>query len=333
MTDSDFCELLEVLSTLSDMQKSIVFATLNRSDNAVALPQIYQRLESNFSAHPRCGHCHSENVNRHGFQHQRQRYKCKDCGRTFNALTGTPLNHIKEPGVLDQYLTCMTTSMTLRPTARQCGISLDTAFHMRHRIMQLLQGDQAELLQGIVEIDEAFFRHSEKGSRQLTRPARKRGGIRQKPGKPGQKKRPGFKVKQVPVLVACDRQHHLTSDVLENMKYQGIEACLAGRIPPGTPVCADALSQHDKVAENLGFILKSLVTRLGQTIRDGVFHLQHVNGYHSELKGWINDVFKGVATKYLARYLGWRRALSNCELTQERLIEKLAAHWVYPLHS
>ncbi|WP_281647372.1 hypothetical protein [Parendozoicomonas sp. Alg238-R29] len=41
-----------------------------------------------------------------------------------------------------------------------------------HRVMALLENDQAELLQGIVELDEAFFRESHKGLRHLKQPAR-----------------------------------------------------------------------------------------------------------------------------------------------------------------
>ena len=67
------------------------------------------------------------------------------------------------------------------------------------------------------------------------------------------------------------------------------------------------------------------------TIREGFFHLQHVNAHHSALKGWINNWFKGVASKYLSRYVGCRRALSTCELTLSRLIEKLAGGWLYQL--
>ena len=59
--------------------------------------------------------------------------------------------------ILCSVLECMTTSMTLRPAARTCNISLDTSFHLRHRIMALLQSEQAELLQGIVKLDETFF--------------------------------------------------------------------------------------------------------------------------------------------------------------------------------
>ena len=48
--------------------------------------------------------------------------------------------------------------------------------------------------------------------------------------------------------------------------------------------------------------------------------MQHVNAHHSALKGWINNWFKGVASKYLNRYVGWRRVLSTCDLTLPRLI-------------
>ena len=131
--------------------------------------------------------------------------------------------------------------MPLRATARACGISLDTLFHLRHRIMELLQGEQAELLQGIVELDETFFRESHKGSRHqpFQRASQKRRGVRKK--------------------------------VLDYMWWEEIESCLVGRIAPDTPVCADALAQHDRVAERLGFVLKTLVTTEGQTIRQGVF--------------------------------------------------------------
>lgn len=43
--------------------------------------------------------------------------------------------------------------------------------------------------------------------------------------------------------------------------------------------------------------------------------MHHVNAHHSTLKGWINNWFKGVASKYLNRYVVWRRVLSTCDLT------------------
>ena len=140
--------------------------------------------------------------------------------------------------------------------------------------MELLQGEQAELLQGIVELDETFFRESHKDSRHrlFQRASQKRGGVRKKRLKPGQLRRQKRPVKKVPVLVACDRQRNMVKKVLDYMWWKEIESCLVGRIAPDTPVCADALAQQDRVAERFGFVLKTLVTTEGQTAREGLFH-------------------------------------------------------------
>ena len=76
-------------------------------------------------------------------------------------------------------------------------------------------------------------------------------------------------------------------------------------------------------------LLKSF---LGDALfRTLVDHLQYVNAHHSKLKGWINNWFRDVASKYFNRYAGWRQASSTCELTFSRLIEKLAGGWLYQL--
>lgn len=38
--------------------------------------------------------------------------------------------------------------------------------------------------------------------------------------------------------------------------------------------------------------------------KEGRYHIQHSNAFHSKLKRWM-DRFNGVATKYLANYIYW----------------------------
>jgi transposase-like protein len=45
-------------------------------------------IETQFAADPSCGHCHSKHFGTWGHASGLRRYMCKDCGRTFNALTG-----------------------------------------------------------------------------------------------------------------------------------------------------------------------------------------------------------------------------------------------------
>lgn len=47
----------------------------------------------------------------------------------------------------------------------------------------------------------------------------------------------------------------------------------------------------------------ALVTKRGER-KHGIFHVQTVNSYQGRLKEWMAP-FRGVATKYLNRYLTW----------------------------
>ena len=68
--------------------------------------------------------------------------------------------------------------------------------------MKLMQSEQAELLQGIVELDEMFFCESHKGSRSLPfqRRSIKRGSVRKKRLKASQVRKPGLLKKALYLL-------------------------------------------------------------------------------------------------------------------------------------
>ncbi len=195
--------------------------------------------------------------------------------------------------------------------------------------MEVIEGDKAAQLKGIVEMDETFFRESFKGQRNMPRRARKRGG-RTAPGakKEGGEKSESEPVKKIPVWVACDRQGGITDAVLEHISVEEVLPHLAHHIEPKTPLVADAHLTHEAVAARLDLVLKELVSRAGIRVVEQVFHIQHVNAYHSKLKAWINGLFKGVATKYLYRYLGWQRLLSRDRLNVRQVMESIAGHWM-----
>src|SRR5450830_1338755 len=48
-------------------------------------------IEGTAQARLCCPACRSRHVHRHGHANDLQRYRCVPCGKTFNALTGTPL--------------------------------------------------------------------------------------------------------------------------------------------------------------------------------------------------------------------------------------------------
>ncbi|WP_211831196.1 IS1595 family transposase [Kistimonas asteriae] len=289
---------------------------------------LLERLKFYFGLHPVCPHCHSESIKRWGQKSGHQRYRCKQCQHTFNAMTGTPLAHLRVRDKLDAYVECMNGSTTLRPAARKCGVPLNTSFHLRHRLMAVVETDHYGDLTGISEEDETFFRESHKGQRDLPVPARRRGGrIRRHRSKPDA----GLKhdaVKQVPVMVACDREHHVIDAVLSHVSTDEIHEHLCGHIQAGSTLCTDGHLSHDNLGKRLGINTKTLVAKNGQHVKEGVYHIQTVNAYHSDLKRWLNGFFNGVATKYLSRYLAWKRYLKTHIFSEEGFLDQISIHWV-----
>ncbi len=99
----------------------------------------------------------------------------------------------------------MIDGLSLRKAARKCGIDTTTSFRWRHRFLHGLRDKKDRSLKGIVEADETFFLESFKGSRNLGRTARKRGGKAAKRG---------LSAEPVPVLIARDRHGEMTDEVL-----------------------------------------------------------------------------------------------------------------------
>lgn len=59
---------------------------------------------------------------------------------------------------------------SLRKNAIECGVSLNTSFIWRHKLLRCFDNVSAGEYKGILEIDELFFPVSEKGSRKLVNP-------------------------------------------------------------------------------------------------------------------------------------------------------------------
>ena len=124
-----------------------------------------------------CAHCESSQVKRWGFDGEIQRYRCRTCARTFNALSGTPLARLRHKALWLDYEQAMTDGMSVRKAAARLSIDPATAFRWRHRFLAAPRQQTDTELTGIVEADETYFPESNKGQRQLNRKPRKRGGM------------------------------------------------------------------------------------------------------------------------------------------------------------
>ncbi len=247
-----------------------------------------------------CPHCESREVGRWGRASALPRYRCKACGRTFNALTKTPLAKLRKKEKWAAQAQAMIDGVSTAKAAKRCDVHYTTAFRWRHRFLASLAGDKPAVLSGIVEGDETFIRESFKGKRSgLPRAARKRGSKSAKRG---------LSSDQIPVIVARDRQGATTDAVLPRLNRASIAAALGGVVTSANQFCCDGGSAIIAFARKAGIPTHILSVPGKPNPQAPDFHINNVNAYHGRLKEWLRP-FHGVATKNLPNYLGWRRTL------------------------
>ena len=96
----------------------------------------------------------------------KQRYKCKCCNATFTSTSYSVVSHSHcSTDTWMEYIKLLLMGTSLTKSAEICGISVQTAFIWRHKILSVLQKDQNNrVMNGIVEVDDMFISISYKGN-------------------------------------------------------------------------------------------------------------------------------------------------------------------------
>lgn len=250
-------------------------------------------------------------VKRNGTCKARQRYLCKDCGKSFNDMTGSPLSGTKYPHKWLKYIGMMVDGCSLRMIAKELNIHLSTAFYWRHKVLFALQSLGHQKLLGIIESDETFFLESHKGMKNIThREPRKRGGSASKRG---------ISKEQICVVVAHDRNGQILSEVAGKGRITALEidAVLGDYLDSSVLLCTDTATHYKKFAVMKVLKHETINARHKEYVRQKIYHVQHVNSYHRRLKSWMRR-FNGVATKFLNSYMIWHRFLElNKKISSE----------------
>jgi transposase-like protein len=282
-----------------------------------------------------CPHCATGGATLHGKdKNRRQRFLCSNakCHRTYNILTGTPMARARKPEKWGEYLGHMTQHRSVRKIIEAgIGVNHVTVWRWRHRFLTAAANDNTAILSGVIEANETFFSRSFKGSRgwKKGRPPEDRAA---RPRAWGATKR-GLSHEQVPVLTALDSGGGIHQAILSSRT--GIEAALDGRIAAGSVLCSDGSAAYEKVADKAGaehraIFLPTITPHAVKinpipTRQPGRLGLGRVQAYHGKLKELINERCRGVATKYLAHYLGWHRAMARKGFDGTSLLDQALA--------
>ena len=165
MKAEDFAAWLAAISGMSSAQRAEAFATLEKAGaggaDAVAessgrAPGKRGRREDALGTTSServeaqgCPHCAGREIVGWGRSHGLLRFRCKSCGRTFNALTKTPMAHLrKKEAKWPAHARAMIEGKSLAKTAQPCGVHPTTAFRWRHRFLRAPPPTSREALRG-----------------------------------------------------------------------------------------------------------------------------------------------------------------------------------------
>lgn len=279
--------------------------------------EVLARIDARAQALERCVHCGGPALVRWGSTRTGlQRLRCKGCGRSFSAATGTVVARVRLPEKLQQVLADMLGPVpsSCRRLAARLGIDKMTVWRWRMGILEALDargGAGAERLGGIVEADETYMRESRKGSREWVRHEREPQHF-PAPPRPrwrdyrrlGRLRPAGLSRWQIPILTLADRAGARRAEQLPDRRAESLVAALETRVGRDAVLCSDGDGAYGLFARANGLPHYRLDATHGPRVIQTAFHIQTVNSLHSRFKTFIRP-FCGPATKNLPAYIAW----------------------------
>lgn len=235
-------------------------------------------------AKPKCPFCGSEDTVKRGCG----RRKCKGCGRTYGASSGTVMSSAKlGPGKLALMVNMMVNDCKLKAICDAVGISTRTAYVWRMKVYTVAyELQKSVVLSGIVTIDEKLI------------PVNK--GIAYQP-KSGKKLR-GNSRNQVVVACGVD-EHGQRIAIVAGRGHITSRQCSETY---GRHIAVTSLVVHDGIHGHRAFIKALGLSEEVHLSTDPDAHkaLQPVDSFHSEISHWL-EVHRGLRTEYLPINLAW----------------------------
>ncbi len=231
---------------------------------------------------PDCGHagrCHLK---------RRDVYQCNRCKRQVSLTSGTLFAKTKLPlrtWFLAIYLlTQHKNGISALSLRRQLGVSYNTAWLLKHKLMQaMVERDSEQALGGIVQIDDAYWGGERHGG----------GTGRGSPGK-------------TPFVAAiqCNGEGHpiaMRMDRVPGFRKTALAAWAKRHLVPGTAVVSDGLNCFPGVTE-ADCMHVPLVTGGGPP-SEGHPIFWWINTVLGNLKTAMHGTYHAIRPKYLQRYL------------------------------
>ena len=270
------------------------YLDINDPKKSDAIPEIDEPVKIK-----ECVHCKSHKIICYGHSKKgRQRYLCKDCGKTFTIVTKSFFKNTRIS--YEQWLKLMECEMigsSLKETSYQTRLSVTSCFYLRHKLYKALEEAQAEKLKKDVQLDTTFLDISFKGMKNTPKP------IKGSKKNPKSESFPYMKDPQVCISTAADE----SGEILFLISGYGGESSAKyqlhiDRYDQRCRIISDGSSSIRKFCKDNHFRCITLTEGYHKT-KDGK-HISDVNSLHSDLKDLIRKK-RNVSIRHLQGYLNW----------------------------
>lgn len=293
-------DFYEFVSKLTDDEKRVVAQTILAKVSFGSGNRKSVLCEKRSGSSPVCPHCGSAHIQRRGCRGGVGHYWCVDCKKYFSDTTHTTIAYLKKPDLFEKYIACLLERKSLRLCEKELGISHQTSFDWRHKILSAFSSLEPEKIGGIVECDEMELPISQKGLKCTSRKPRKRGSdFRRNTGR--------YEANTVQVVAAVSRGG---SGILQPVNVKKItsgllEKSIGGRIERGSILMTDKNRAFLRFAALQDTIThKTVLSHEHVNPKDKNVHVQTVNAKHNMLREFLKP-FHGVSSKYLKNYTNW----------------------------
>ncbi len=222
-----------------------------------------------------CPICGGNKYIKYGSYKEIQRYKCKECGKTFSNTTNSIWYYSKkELNVWIKFIQLTIEKKSLRKCAKKLHISLATAFFWRHKILHGLKLDIIpNELKGNVHINKTIVIENFKGCRNITKTQRENIWIYAAKGDEDS-------MVVMPLFKRCWNKKIFDEKIYSKIKKRSYI------VPYNDRYIVHIAKEHNK----------KIVKEIKEDARVGYIMMN--------IMKWFSK-YKGVATKYLEEYLSF----------------------------
>jgi transposase-like protein len=236
---------------------------------------------------PACPFCGSINV--HRFPNGKI-FKCREkgCRSKFSVTVGTIYENTKIPltkWFLATYiLSVHSKGISSLQLASWLGVTQKSAWHLNHRIREMLTDKAPELLEGIVEVDETYVGGSLKNIH-----AKKKEKLK------------GLDNKTM-VFGAIQRGGKVRTKVIPQTNLENVTEAIEGFVAIESTMVTDEHHAYNRVGKKYNH--KKVNHRDKEYVRreDILIHTNNIEGYWNILKKQIDGIHHSVSPKHLQRY-------------------------------